>query len=111
MHMICLLDGLCIDVRNMIHRYIFDYHYSQLQRQYKKEWLSGSWKCGVYWNDDDNMFSCDQNPEANWRNVSQDDYYESIYRFRMLGDDLEEQAMLPSRYIFTNNVMSDNESD
>ncbi len=112
--MLCLLDELCVDVRNIIHRYLIDCKYTQLKKDYVVKWLSGSPDGGVYWNRNENMFSCERNPEANWRELTLN-VFKSVYRFRMLNGDMCEIAKLPNRYVYTLGILNtrceDDESD
>lgn len=48
-----ILRNVCPDVRFVVYRYIFDYNYSKLRKQYNNTWLCDNpfRKCHIYWSD------------------------------------------------------------
>ena len=49
-----ILHGVCSDVRFIVYRYIFDYNYVKLRKQYVYKWLCDNpfRKCRIYWSDE-----------------------------------------------------------
>jgi hypothetical protein len=80
---------LCNDIKQLIHRYVFDYNYKKTRREYKREYLK-------YWNDETHEFFGDE-MGCNYRGNS----FTNNAIYRMVGDGYESVAKLPRRYYYT----------
>ncbi len=88
-----MLELLSRDIKQIIHRYIFDYGYDGVKAEYKREWLSDTF----IWDDDEQCF-IDLNGWGivNWRPIVNGHFISSdIYRF--FGNDIN-VGILPKNY-------------
>ena len=69
------MDVLPKDIACIVNRYVFDYNYSRLMKQYVSTWIKGRF----YWDGDIHVFrSFGGNPYiANWRLICS--YYEATW--------------------------------
>ncbi len=56
-----MIELLSKDIKSIIHRYVFDYYYSNVKAEYKREWLSGL----SYWDDDEHCLVDNETYRAN----------------------------------------------
>ncbi len=56
------------DILGIVYRYLVDYNYSRLKKQYKKVWLNKRNTLDrIFWNDNQNQFQTWDKCVANWR--------------------------------------------
>ncbi len=89
------MELLSRDIKFIVHRYIFDYNYTELKRQYRFSWLNNN----TSWDDDRSCFMYADDVEANWANKNDRHPGTSpIYRFRTIKGDFRTNAVLPKNY-------------
>ncbi len=57
-------EVLSKDVIEIVHRYLVDYWYLQVRKQYRDVWLNAN---SIFWNDLQNLFQTNCTFVANWR--------------------------------------------
>ncbi len=70
-----VLSCLCIDIKRIVYRYVFDANYREVKYEYKVNWLRGDdiHGTGIYWSNifSPNEYFSDGNFRiANWRTLS-----------------------------------------
>ncbi len=66
-----MLDALCSDIKQIVYKYVFEYHYQILIKEYQQIWLR---YCSlkydqIYWADGRDCFVNDHRGVANYRNL------------------------------------------
>jgi hypothetical protein len=80
-----------------VYRYIYDDGYHAVREQYKELWLSE--ESGVYWDKHNHYFGYTGDGEATWRDVAHKNDYVSVYRFRLVANNvLKQHGDLPKNY-------------
>ncbi len=91
------MELLSRDIKLIIHRYVFDYNYAKLKRQYRFSWLNGRSPRTAFWDDGMECFKYDGDVEVNWRYKYDRCPGSTIFRFRIFGKYCA-SSVLPNNY-------------